>query len=260
MKSSELYDAITKIDDKLIERADRARLHPASDTQGNRSSGNELPVNGKIGAGRLAAVSGTVLAAVFVMAVILAFVGIGENNGNRVTAEKTQTGGSSTVYYSLNGKYVLSASISSPQTVKNNGSFKLVCSFGIESDDVANGIDTFSVSVANRIYETDAQTGLEKSDAITFFDKNGDYLSNVSAGRLQMTGKDELPFRLEVPAEVHALEAGAKGVIAAEIYAIEEKGKILGGNVVALYYYCSGDHIGFGANEAEAYANAFAGK
>ena len=75
-----------------------------------------------------------------------------------------------------------------------------------------------------------------------------------------MTGKDELPFRLEVPAEVHALEAGAKGVIAAEIYAIEEKGKILGGNVVALYYYCSGDHIGFGANEAEAYANAFAGK
>ena len=118
MKSSELYDAITKIDDKLIERADRARLHPASDTQGNRSSGNELPVNGKIGAGRLAAVSGTVLAAVFVMAVILAFVGIGENNGNRVTAEKTQTGGSSTVYYSLNGKYVLSASISSPQTVK----------------------------------------------------------------------------------------------------------------------------------------------
>ncbi len=179
------------------------------------------------------------------------------------------------------------AFISIPSAVTNNSEFEMNCSFGIDFEDpIFHFYDDFyfscTLSVSNRTYEITSSFN-ELSDCFSFFGKGGNYEDLIEPKRLKesfafdsgrevlwdgdtlsinfanINNADSLPYKLSVPVKANEIKAGTKGFISTGIV-VKSKPDFpvdQSGNGTVVYYYCSGDYIGFGSNENEAFDNAF---
>lgn len=181
-----------------------------------------------------------------------------------------------------------------PSIVQNGSSFTMDCSFGLANDCwmftydkyypelVERGIDAgdeydFSLYIENKVYINDPTFSTE-SDKITFFDESGTYKKTIDFEQLKVdftfdpgrivfqegratfsniNNADSLPFHLPVPVKVNTIEKGTKGRILAGFQAEAKNGHASDGNGSSVFYYCSGDYIGFGETEEEAFKNSF---
>ena len=183
--------------------------------------------------------------------------------------------------------------ITIPATVSNNSSFTMECAFGLDDEDwmftddkyypelIEKGITLddefdFSVYVENRVFGLTSY--LTASDIISFFDNGGYYKQYIGYDQLEsefkfnsgavlspdgtisfsnIVNSDSLPFHWTVPVRIDLLENGTKGLISAGFLSETKIGNNSYGNVSLIYYYCSGEYVGFGATEEEAFKNSF---
>ena len=306
MNNYELYDAITKIDDRLIARASLLRLNRSADRNARPAARKKIRTGAVIGIAAavlaLAVASGAAATAVRMNGAAVpktdsptaapasdpASVGTGTEQpaddfpARRVEAyshdNSAMTGKpSASPIYSI---------ISTPTMIRNNCEFTIKCSFGLPySYPLLNYSDwkdeyDFTFSIKNKyrgyndVYYSEAENGgilfwgtgcyselIDPERLITdyIFDPG---LTVVHEGNrtyyrcTNIQNVDSLPFLLSVPCAVGELSPGTIGAISVKTV-FSKDGKETCGDGSLMYYYCSGDYIGFGRTEEEAYNNSF---
>ena len=154
-------------------------------------------------------------------------------------------------------------------------------------EEAAKGIDdsyynSYYIIISNRIYDSSAFFS-KSSDCFSFYGESGEYKKYVELSELEssfafdagreVVWKDKntatiiynnvqessLPYKISVPTEANEITANTKGFIYAGITRESKPGCPYhhDGNGTYIYYYSTGDYIGFGATEEEAFDNAF---
>ncbi len=119
------------------------------------------------------------------------------------------------------------------------------------SEDTSKGISFYDTNAFYKQY-----IDYEQLESDFMFDAGCISLQDGTISFSNIENADSLPFHLTVPVKIDLTEIGTKGSIFVGFMTEEKTGKNTDGNVSHVYYYCSGDYIGFGTTEEEAMKNA----
>lgn len=290
MNNREIYDAITRIDERLIER-----VTPLFENQRRASTSQSAFLHTERRGSRPIRIAALVIALATVVSVAVMTVSLNDSNQNSSATEQEQDpdklpfntvqafnfkNSSDTGKPSASSIYSI---ISTPSVIRNNSEFTLKCSFGIpyaypllKYDNWKDNFDfTFNIRCRNSGY----YYGVTENGDINFFGERS-YSESIDPDRLtaeclfdpgitvvrdgnttyyvcsNIQNVDSLPFQLSVPCKVGELTPGTFGVILVGTVFSAKYGNTTRSDGSKMYYYCSGDYIGFGATEEEAYNNS----
>ena len=320
MNNYKLYDAITHIDDWIIERADSLRQRHLFISKSNTAVSHV-----RVTKRNRAAIATLITVAVFSFIVVMSAVMIKESfvkthNLPSITEQVSETVVRSDITDQVTNPSIITGNIveisnlesisqgndkesppsyfsimSIPSIVRNNSNFTFECSFGLDQQEwmflfydyhpeLTGTLDEcydFGIIIANREYEADPYIGTHEGDGIALFGKSGDHTELIDYERMKAelkldagatvvteNGREKiiytnikdsssLPFHISVPCTLNDLSKGTKGIITASFFSNAKNGSSYMSNGSQVYYYCSGDFIGFGASEEEAIENSF---
>lgn len=320
MNNYKLYDAITHIDDWIIERADSLRQRHLFISKSNTAVSHV-----RVTKRNRAVIAALITVVVFSFIVVLSSVMIKESsvkthNLPSITEQVSGTIVRSDITDQVTNPSIITGNIievsnlesisrgndkesppsyfsimSIPSIVRNNSNFTFECSFGLDQrewmflfseynpdlTDTVGDLYDFGVLIANREYEADPYIGVHASDGILLFGSNGDYTELIDYERMKeeftldsgatlvtengrkkiiytnIKDSSSLPFHISVSCTLNDLSIGTKGIITASFFSDAKNGSSYMSNGSKVYYYCSGDFIGFGTSEEEALENSF---
>ena len=292
MNRSELYDTLVSLDEKYTEEAESFFTNKGDFTMNAQCNKIKTTRLTAVAASIIAIIC---TMAIILSLVVFNSGNSLKNDFNAGVGFKTRTISSSSIETS-GGVYKEIPTdfsfITIPATVSNNSSFTMQCAFGVDAESwmftydkylpelVEKGINAgdqydFSIYVENRVFESSSY--LEESDIIFFFNNSGYYKQYISYEQLNSDFKfdarcvlsqdgtvvfsniensNSLPFHWTVPVRIDLLDRGTKGLLSAGFLSESKIGHDRSGNVSLIYYYCSGEYVGFGTTEEEAFQNS----